>query len=117
VIFHVLCGQKICNKRCCLRVQRGYSIRLSDYEVYKKIKNAEGEQSAMEAFAQIGRTRIVDLTAQISIEAAESSLSTSLGMVDSIIVATAKAYNAQKITSDMYLKNLKEVIFIENESF
>ena len=82
------------------------------YEVYKRIRSIQGEQSALEAYAQITRTKIVELTSQIALEAAEISLSTSLGMADSMIVATAKAYNAQIVTSDKHLKDFKETRFI-----
>ena len=46
------------------------------YEVYKRIRSIQGEQSALEAYAQITRTKIVELTSQIALEAAEMSLST-----------------------------------------
>lgn len=82
------------------------------YEVYKRIRSIQGEQSGLEAYSQITRTKIVELTSQIAIEAAEISLSTNLGMADSLIVATAKAYNAQIITSDKHLKDFKETKFI-----
>ena len=82
------------------------------YEVYKKIKSTKGEQKALEAYAQISRTKIVGLTSPVSLEAADISLTTNLGMADSIIAATAKAYNAQIITSDEHLKNIKRVKFL-----
>ena len=82
------------------------------YEVYKRIRNIQGEQSALEAYAQISRTKIIELTSQLALEAAEISLSTKLGMADSLIVATAKAFNAQVVTSDKHLKELGEVKFI-----
>jgi len=82
------------------------------YEVYRKIKSIEGEQKALEAYAQISRTKIIELTGPISLEAADISLTTNLGTVDSIIVATAKAYNAEIITSDEHLKNIKGVKFL-----
>jgi predicted nucleic acid-binding protein len=82
------------------------------YEVYRKIKSIEGEQKALEAYAQISRTKIIELTGPISLEAADISLTTNLGMADSIIVATAKAYNAEIITSDEHLKNIKGVKFL-----
>jgi predicted nucleic acid-binding protein len=37
-----------------------------------------------------------------------------LGMADSIIVATSKAYNAEIITSDKHLKEKENVKFIGN---
>lgn len=82
------------------------------YEVYKKIKSTKDEQNALEAYAQISRTKIVELTSPLSLEAADISLTTNLGMADSIIIATAKAYKAQILTSDEHLKNIKGVKFI-----
>ena len=34
------------------------------YEVYKRIRSIQGEQSAIEAYSQIARTKIVELTSQ-----------------------------------------------------
>ena len=84
------------------------------YEVYRKIKKAMGEEKALEAYAQISRTRIVELTESLSLEAADVSLKMNLGMADSIIVATSKAYNAEIITSDKHLKEKENVKFIGN---
>jgi predicted nucleic acid-binding protein len=83
------------------------------YEVYKKIKTTRDEQKALEAYAEISQTKIIELTSPLSLEAADISLSANLGMADSIIVATAKAYNAEIITSDEHLKNMKGVKFIK----
>jgi len=82
------------------------------YEVYRKIKSVRGEEKALEAYAQMSRTKIVDLTGSLCLEAADISMSLNLGMADSIIVATAKAYNAQIVTSDEHLKNMDKVKFI-----
>jgi predicted nucleic acid-binding protein len=83
------------------------------YEVYKKIKTTRDEQKALEAYAQISRTKIIELTSPLSLEAADVSLTANLGMADSIIVATAKAYNAEIITSDEHLKGMEGVKFIK----
>jgi len=82
------------------------------YEVYRRVKSAMGEQKALEAYAQISRTKIVELTAPLSLEAADTSLKMGLGMADSIILATAKAFNAEIITSNEHLKNVKGVKFV-----
>jgi len=82
------------------------------YEVYMKIKSVKGEEKALEAYAQMSRTKIVDLTGSLCLEAADISMSLNLGMADSIIVATAKAYNAQIVTSDEHLKKMDKVKFI-----
>jgi len=82
------------------------------YEAYRKIKSTKDEQKALEAYAQMARTKIIELNSILSLEAADISLATNLGMADSIIVATARAYNAEIITSDKHLKNIKGVKFI-----
>jgi predicted nucleic acid-binding protein len=48
----------------------------------------------------------------LATEAVDISLTTNPGMADSIILATAKAYNAEIITSDICLKGIKRVKFI-----
>ena len=82
------------------------------YEVYKKIKSVKGEEKALEAYAQMSRTKIVDLTSSICLEAADISMNLNLAMADSIIVATAKAYKAQIVTSDEHLRKTDSVKFI-----
>ena len=82
------------------------------YEVCRKIKNLQGEQNALEAFAQISRTKIVELTSAISLRAADISITLKLGTADAIILATAQECNAEIITSDKHLKDLKKVKFI-----
>ena len=86
------------------------------YEVYKRIKSTKGEQKALEAYAQMSRTKIVELTSSISLEAADISLTLDLGMADSIVAATAKAYDAEIVTSDEHLKSLERVKFINKQS-
>jgi predicted nucleic acid-binding protein len=82
------------------------------YEVCRKIKNLQGEQNALEASAQISRTKIVELTSAISLRAADISIALKLGTADAIILATAQECNAEIITSDKHLKDLKKVKFI-----
>jgi len=82
------------------------------YEVYTKIKSIGGEEKALEAYAQMSRTKIIDLTSSLCLEAADISVGFNIGMADSIILATAKAYNAQIVTSDEHLKKMDRVKFI-----
>ena len=82
------------------------------YEVCRKIKNLKGEQNALEAFAQISRTKIVELTSALSLRAADISIALKLGTADAIILATAQECNSEIITSDKHLKDLKNVKFI-----
>jgi predicted nucleic acid-binding protein len=82
------------------------------YEVCRKIKSLQGERNALEAFAQMSRTRIVELTSAISLRAADISIALKLGVVDAIILATAQECNAEIVTCDKHLKDLKKVKFI-----
>lgn len=86
------------------------------YEVYKKIKSAEGEQKALEAYAQMSRAKVAELTSITSLKAADISITLNLGMADSIVIATARAYNAEVITSDEHLKSIDRVKFIGKQS-
>ena len=83
------------------------------YEVYKRLKKEKGEQVALEAYAQITRTRIVTLDEQSALKAADMSLERGLAIADAIVYSTARAYSAQLITSDKDLKELPGVQYIE----
>ena len=82
------------------------------YEVYKRIKSVKGEEKALEAYAQMSRTRIVDLTSSLCMKAADISANLNLGMADAIIVAAANAWDADIVTSDQHLKRVNRVKFI-----
>jgi predicted nucleic acid-binding protein len=82
------------------------------YEVYRKIKQAVNEQSALEAVAAIGQTLVVPVDQSISLEAADYSLMFGLHMADAVVYATARHYGAELYTSDEDLKGVKGVVFI-----
>ncbi|MGA8903883.1 MAG: type II toxin-antitoxin system VapC family toxin [Candidatus Bathyarchaeia archaeon] len=83
------------------------------YEVYKRLKKEKGEQIALEAYAQMSRSRIAPLDAGIALSAADASLELGLAMADAVAYSTAKAYSGELITSDKDLKNLAGIMFIE----
>jgi len=85
------------------------------YEVYKRVKSLNGEEKALEAYAQMARTKIIELTISISLEAADISIAFDLGMADSIVVATARAYKAEIVTSNEQLKRLERVKFVNKQ--
>lgn len=83
------------------------------YEVYKKIKREEGEERALEAYAQIMRTKIISLTGDLAMSAADISMKFGIGMADAIVYATAKRGGAKLITSDEHFKGFDGVELIE----
>ena len=70
------------------------------YEVYKKIKRERGESVARLCAAQLEKTRLIPLTADLALLAADLSLEYSLPMADSFVLATARMQQAQLITAD-----------------
>jgi predicted nucleic acid-binding protein len=82
------------------------------YEVYKKIKQAVNEQSALETVASICETFVVPIDQSLSLEAADYSLMLGLHMADAVVYATARHYGAELYTSDEDLKGVKGVVYI-----
>ena len=81
------------------------------YEVYKKIKSERSEEAALVAVATMQNARIIPLTEELSLSAADVSLGCKLAMVDAIVYASALQENATLVTSDKDLKNLPRVIY------
>jgi toxin FitB len=82
------------------------------YEVYKRIKQVKGEETALEAIAALSGTNVVALDQTVALEAADFSLEHHLHMSDALVYATARRYEAQLYTSDEDLRKLKSVTFI-----
>ena len=83
------------------------------FEVYKRLKKERGQQVALEAYAQMTRTRILPLDEGGALSAADIGLKKELAMADAIIYSAAKTNKAELITSDQHLKDLESVTFIE----
>ena len=79
------------------------------YEVFKVVMRESGEKNALQAAVAMQRGEIVDLTADIALTAAKLSLEYTLPMADSIILATARQYDAILWTQDADFKDIKEV--------
>lgn len=82
------------------------------YEVYRKVKQAKGEEMALEAVAALSQTNVITVDQTLSLEAADHSLEYGLHMADALIYATARHHDAELYTSDSDLKGLKGVTFV-----
>jgi len=82
------------------------------YEVYRKVKQARGEETALEAVAALGQTSVVPVDQTLSLEAADYSLEHGLHMSDALVYATARHERAELHTSDKDLKGLPGVVFV-----
>jgi predicted nucleic acid-binding protein len=84
---------------------------LTLFEVFKRTCVIADEAIALEAMAVMLQGRVVDLTADLALEAARLSLESGLAMADSIILATARAVNATLWTQDAHFEGMEGVEF------
>jgi len=89
---------------------------LSMYEVFKRVLQQRGEDEALQAVGVMAQGRVVDLTMTLAMNAARISVDLRLPMADSIILATARAYNAILWTQDADFRGLEGVQYIERRA-
>ncbi len=81
------------------------------YEVYRRIASQRGETDALTAVTAMHQGRIVELTAELSLSAARLGLAHRLPLADSIVLATARAHDAELWTQDADFDGLPGVQF------
>ena len=79
------------------------------YEVFKVVLRESNENKALQAVVAMQRGVVADLTVPLSIAASKLSLEYNLPMADSIILATAKEFNADLWTQDPDFENIPGV--------
>ena len=82
------------------------------YEVYKHSKRLRGEDGALDAVAAMQKTRVVELNDELALIAADLSIELKLPMADAIILATARLYEAEVVTSDADFDGVPGVTYI-----
>lgn len=82
------------------------------YEVFKRLLQQRSEMEALEAVASMQQGRIVALDATLAIRSAKLSLDLKLPMADSVILATAQAYQAVIWTQDADFQGIAGVRFV-----
>lgn len=87
---------------------------ISMYEVFKRILQQRDENAALIAIATMSQGQVIALDIALALSAAKLSSETKLPMADSIILATAHAYNATLWTQDSDL-NLEGVKYVEKK--
>jgi toxin FitB len=86
------------------------------YEVFKVVLREAGENEALQAIAAMKKGKVVDLTQSLALSASKLSLKHKLPMADSIILATAKLYNAVVWTLDSDFQNIDGVKYFPKSS-
>jgi predicted nucleic acid-binding protein len=85
------------------------------YEVFKRVLLVLGDDKALKTIGQMSLGTVVDLDRNIAMRAAQISLNVKLAMADSIILATAREYDATLWTQDEHFKDLEGVRYIEKK--
>ena len=89
---------------------------LSLYEVFKRVLQQRGEDRALQAIALMQQGRVAELTAPIALAAAKASIDHRLPMADSIMLATARAWDATFWTQDADFEGVAGVKYVASKS-
>ncbi|MDH5563650.1 MAG: type II toxin-antitoxin system VapC family toxin [Nitrospirota bacterium] len=89
---------------------------LSIFEVFKRILQQRGEHEALLAIAAMKQGQVIDLTTELAMAAANLSVAQSLPLADSVIYATARAYQAVLWTQDADFKGKEHVRYVVKKS-
>lgn len=79
------------------------------YEVYKWIKREASEDAGLDAVATMKRTNVAELTEEIALLAADLALAHGLSMADAMMLASARQYGAELLTTDSGFDGLSGV--------
>ena len=82
------------------------------YEVYKRLKRDLSEDDAVVAVSAMQRAMLVPITSELALTAADLSLEHGLAMADSLILATARLYKAELVTSDRDFARVDGVTYL-----
>ena len=85
---------------------------VSLYEVFKRVHQQKGEDDALRAVTIMMQGTVVDLDASLALSAAKVSTELKLPMADSIMLATARAFDATLWTQDEDFKDIADVQYI-----
>ena len=82
------------------------------YDVFKRLLQSRGIDVAEIRIADVFKGEQVDLTAPLALSAAQISVEYKLPMADSLILATARLYDATLWTQDKHFRDIPGVKFI-----
>ncbi len=90
---------------------------ISIYEVFKRLlREVGGEDDALRVIAAMQRGELVELDAELALEAARLSTSLKVPMADSVILATARAHNAVLWSQDGDFEGIPGVRYVKKEA-
>lgn len=81
-------------------------------EVFKRMLREKGEDAALDVVGQMRQGMVVDLDADLALEAARLGTELKLPLADSVIVATARLHSATIWTQDQDFEGMDGVRYI-----
>jgi toxin FitB len=82
------------------------------FEVFKLVAQQRGDGPASQVVAAMQQGSVVDLTAELALEAARESLALRLALADSIILTTARQLGATLWTQDADFEGMDGVVYL-----
>ncbi len=89
---------------------------MSLFEVFKRILQRRDENDALQAVAVMHQGTVVDLDASVALSAARLSVENKLPLADSVMLATAREYDAVLWTQDADFEGLESVQYRKRKS-
>jgi len=89
---------------------------VSLYEVFKRVLQQRSEGEALQAVAVMQQGRIVELSGTLALAAARLSVDLGIPMADSIMLATARAWEATLWTQDADFDAVPGVRYVANQT-
>jgi len=86
------------------------------YEVYKRLKRELSEDDAVIAVSAMQRSQVVPVDQELALIAADLSLEHGLAMADAIVLATARKFEAELVTSDRDFEQISGVTYLPKKS-
>ena len=88
---------------------------ISLYEVFKRVLVQRGEDAALQAITQMQQGQVVVLDVGLALSAAKASHELKLPMADSIILTTARRYDAALWTQDADFEEIEGVRYVAKD--
>ena len=82
------------------------------YEVYKWLKRELSEDDAIVAVSAMQRGQVVPIDQELALSAADLSLEHSLAMADALVLAAARRFHAELVTSDSDFEKVAGVTYL-----
>jgi predicted nucleic acid-binding protein len=99
-----------------LPVERLVVPTLCLLEVFKRMLRVKGEDAALNVVGQMRQGLVVDLDADLALEAARLGIELKLPLADSVILATARLHAATLWTQDEHFEGMDGVRYIPKNS-